>query len=310
VLAQPAWAKKQHPLPDLRLSKVTHEAWVFQNDPGNVGRAVFCERTSNLGRGATSRVLHNRMYLVGPSGGQLIATRDVPKLAGVKHFQDKHGRSHRRVESHGGCGHLAGPVNLPLGAYGVEICADEKVKQVHVSDNCKVCSHCFFVIRKSWTGTVSGENALDPSLGAMGKFSWQAAAVTFTFARQRPNIGVFEYTVSGSVNYQFAGSDDEGCSGAGGGTFSISGGKLNVDYVGSQYDLYADVPAGSTVPVTFTCPDSSVHTIAYPVINRFLNNGQEKSIATPLTFGQDVLGGTYQTSYPGVTTYQDTWSLR
>jgi len=300
--AQPAAARKA-PLPYLDVSGVTWTPYAFQGEPAS--QVQFCDTTNNLGKGDTPRRLHNAMVVQGPGTSEVVARRDVPKLRGTLHA-----RRHRHF-SHHGCGRGENmPLNLPLGAYDVFVCTDQKIKQRDHAQNCVNRDKAFFVIKRSWSGTVSGENKTI-SGGALGNDAWQVPSVTYSFAgATQPSAGQFTYNVSaGSVNYQVSGTDDQGeCSGAGGATLNASNGELKMDYKAGHYSIFGEVPLRSTVPAVITCPNGSTPVQA-PIIIRFLTNGLESGFTSALPFGHTVLSGAYQQNYGGVTAYQDTWSL-
>jgi hypothetical protein len=299
---EPAAARK--PLPELELSGVTYSRYAFQGDPANT--IHFCDRTSNVGKGDTARRLHNIMVVQGPGISEVVATRDVPKLPGTLHA-----KKHRHF-SHRGCGRgEAKPVNLPLGAYELQICSDRKIKQHHGRKECFIRDKSFFVIKRSWTGTVTGENKATGG-GVFGSDTWQVPSVTYTATTaSNPGAGQFTYSVNGgSVNHQVSGKDDQGeCTGAGGGTLTPSEGELKMDYKAGHYDIFGAVPVGSTVSATITCPNNTVPVQA-PVAVRFLTNGVEQGLTNALPFGHTVLSGAFHQIYSGITQYQNTWSLR
>lgn len=310
--AQPAAAQRK-PLPQLAVSNVKYSPYGFKGE--SASKLSFCERTTNLGGGATSRRLHNRMVLQGYGAGapvQVLAIRDVPKLPGVTHVTDRHGRSHTRRYSHYGCvsGDRAA-IKLPPGAYDVFICADQKLKQKRHAKNCFDCTKCFFVIKRSWTGTANGTVTTAPGLGgATGNAAWQVPSVTYTFASAAGSSGRFTYNATGgSTNYQVSGSDDEGCTGAGGATYTVGNGKLVMDYSAGNYTIFGELPAGSSVSALITCPDHTLTQVT-PAVIRVLSNGVEAGLTNALPFGQEVLSGAFQNASAGVVTYQDQWNLR
>lgn len=303
ALAQPAGpGAARAPLPKLSLSDVTFTPrYVVQGQSATKIR--FCERTHNRGRGGTRRRTHNEMWVIGEGGSgvqQRVATRDVPKLRGTK------GAPRGRHFSHYGCGRgEATPINLPHGSYEVQICTDRKVRP----RNCVVGAKSFFVLKRDWTGTASGENALIGSPPM--KLTWQAASVPYRFtSATNAAAGQFEYRFNGPfmVNYQVSGGDAD-CSAAGGATFQSYDGKLNLDYRNEHYSLVGEIAPGQHISVTVTCEDKTA-TLSLPVVSRFLTNGKEEGFTNPLPFGATVLSGVYQTSSSGATQYQSNWNLR
>ena len=301
LLAEPAAARK--PLPDLDLSAVKYTRYAFQGEPAS--QISFCERTTNLGNAGTRRRLHNAMVLIGPGVQEFVARRDVPKLDATSRR-----RGHAVHHSHYGCGQgEATPLNLPLGIYEVQICADQKLKERSHHNNCYIRSKAFSVIKRSWTGTVSGDTTLVPTDGMNGKQTWQVGNVTYSFASAVGQTGQFIYNVgAANVNYQFTGTSSEGCAATGGVSFPASSGQLRIDYANETYDIFGEVPIGSSIPITISCPNNST-TLPTPVIVRFLTNGQESGIKTPLPFGHTSLSGSFQNTSAGIVNYNDQWSL-
>lgn len=205
------------------------------------------------------------------------------------------------------------PVNLPLGRYAVLVCADLKLAQTKKGDNCQRPKDGFYVIKKSWTGTASGENTFSGDAeGSSNTQTWQAVGVTYAFARPIDTPGRFLYQPKGgNVNYQVTISDSEGgCTGAGGATFPVDVGEIIMDYANQHYTIVGYVPEGSMIPVTIDCPDGHSTTHTTPVVGRFVDNGVTAGFTYALPFGQDLLSGELQDSYDGITHYRDNWSLR
>jgi hypothetical protein len=301
--AQPAAARKHKPLPELELSSVRYTRYAFQGEPAS--QIQFCERTTNVGNAGTRRRLHNIMVLQGPSTQEFVARRDVPEL-------DASGRRHGHVVHHSHYGCATGEntaLNLPLGIYEVQICIDRKIKQRHGKSDCYIRQKSFSVIKRSWSGTVSGDTTLVPTDGLNGKQTWQVGNVTYNFASAVGQTGQFIYNLSATnVNYQFSGTSSEGCTATGGVTFPATNGQLKMDYANETYDIFGEVPIGSSIPITISCPNNST-TLPTPVIVRFVTNGLESGIKSPLPFGHTSLSGIFQNSSSGVVNYNDQWSL-
>jgi hypothetical protein len=301
--AEPAAARK--PSADLVVSDVRATRYAFQGEPAS--HITFCERTTNRGGAATGRRLHNVMVLVGSGAQEIVAKRDVPKLAGSSRR-----RGHVVHHSHFGCGKgESTPLNVPLGMYEIQICADLKLKAEPNrarSNNCQINSKAFAVIKRSWTGTGSGF-ATDLFPDGNGKISWQAASVTYTFSQYDPNTGQVLYKPAGSVNYQLAGTTGGGCTAAGGVTLGTSGGELKLDYKSENYKISAEVPPGSTAPVVYTCPGASATQPTPVSAYRYITNGFDVGFTNPLPFGYTSISGIYQLSHSGSLSFESQWAL-
>jgi hypothetical protein len=299
--AEPASARK--PSAELVVSAVKASSYAFQGEPAS--QITFCERTTNRGSAGTGRRLHNIMALAGPGAQQIVATRDVPKLAGSGRR-----RGHVVYHSHFGCGKgESTPLNLPLGMYEIQICADRKLRVERKKfNNCQINSKAFAVIKRSWTGTGSGFASGIFGDGT-GRIDWQAAGVTYSFSQYDPNTGQARYKPAGSVNYQVSGTNSGGCTASGGVTLATSGGELKLDYKKENYTISAEVPSDSTAPVTYTCPGASVTQPTPIAAYRHITNGFNFGVTNPLPFGHATLSGIFQYSSSGTTTYESQWAL-
>jgi hypothetical protein len=303
--AQPASpAPARAPLPELTVSDVTHTPYAFVGEPARSIR--FCERTHNRGSGGTRRRLHNIMVLVGPGVSQVVARRDVPRLPGTADARRGRHFSHR------GCGRGdAVPLDVPPGAYEVQICADQALRQRNVNNNCYIRDKAFFVIKRDWTGTASGEAPIVTSPTA--NETWQSATVSYRFqAATNASAGQFAYSFfaggEGNVSYQVSGNILD-CTAAGGATFQPDFGKLEMDYAREHYTLVGEVPVRSEIPITMTCPETTDPAVVFAV-NPFVTNGGTDGFTNALPFGTRVLTGTYLVSASGVQKYRSTWTLR
>src|SRR5690242_19922874 len=197
--AQPAIAKKHHPRPDLAISGVTFTRYAFQGESAHA--IQFCDRTTNIGDAATPHASRTEMTMshdLARIPPNLTITRDVPRLA-----RKPPRGSHRPGEStHRGCGRGRDTaLNLKLGSYDVNVCTDSEWRRSSRT-GCYRCSKCFFVLKRTWTGTANGETDLPPGSTA-SKETWQSASVVYSFANAARQTGTFNYKPSGgTVNYQ------------------------------------------------------------------------------------------------------------
>ena len=256
LLAGPAAGAPKHgpkPLPDPAISAVgIRPNYAFKDESAHT--ITFCERTTNLGRGPTSRRLHNTMTLIGPGGiERVVSRRDVPKLPGSVHPITPKGATAVH-HSHYGCGRgVVAPLTLPPGGYDVEVCADRKLKQRSLANNCARFHKGFFVIKRTWTAALAGNGVgpygeQDPS-----EETWQSSGAVFTFDPTKfARVGLFPYTLTGSVSYVDGGSEN-GCVKHGGGVDVSPTGTLTLDYVNDNYMAIAGVQPGFSYPVTNSC---------------------------------------------------------
>jgi hypothetical protein len=275
--AAAAEAKPGKRLPDLQVSAASYtpkSAYAFQGEPADQLR--FCERTKNVGNAKTPRRLHNVMRLEGPGGfREVVARRDVPRLA--------------PGESHYGCArgqHAA--LGLPPGGYQVQICADLRLKDRDHTNNCRGCKEakCFFVIKRSWTGAVSGTGEWGVSEPLAE--SWQTnAGTTFAFAGVvRP--GYFRYTMTGSVSYKDAPSSG-GCAHSGAGTDVSPSGRVELDYGNDTYIGFGRV----STAFTYSIPNNCGPTDSGPGFPVFLYTGFGTNGPTALPFGSEQISGNF-----------------
>jgi hypothetical protein len=303
LLPQPAGAAPaRSALPQLAVTDVTFTLYAFRGEPAT--RIRLCERTHNFGRGGTPRRPRNVMVVQGPGISKRVATRLVPRLPGTA--AARRGRHF----SHYGCGSGEPvPLDLPPGAYEVQICTDRRIRQRPLARNtCFIRDKAFYVIKRDWTGTTSGEGG-----SPVGNQSWQAASVAYRFlsatnAREGQFVYSFFAGAPGNVSYQLSGTF-QGCTAAGGATFQPDFGRLVMDYRREHYTLVGEVPVGSQMPITVTCPGSAEPGVA-AAVNPFLTNGVADGFTNPLPFGTQQLTGQYLLSVSGVQKYRSTWTLR
>jgi hypothetical protein len=228
-----------------------------------------CARATNLGTGASSRGAELIMALLTPNGDtEIVARRDMPQLPGRTPAKRGHPGRHFRVDV---CARGSGALNLPLGAYGTQVCFSDSNSEGR--GGCQYCrGKCFFIGKRTWTGTAGGTQTSPDD-----NQSWQAGAVTFTFARYMA-LGQFTYSINrASVNYQHT-TTRSFCTSVGAGTVSASTGELRIHYSSGGYDIEGEVPSDATVPATVNCPGVSTSSDA-SVQSTFLDDG---SALTPL----------------------------
>jgi hypothetical protein len=235
----------------------------------SASQVSVCARATNQGAGESSPGAELIMALLTPNGdSEIVARHDLPQLKGATPPKKGHHGRHWAVTV---CAHGTGTLNLPLGAYGTQVCYSDSRSAGR--DNCQYCrGKCFFIGKRSWNGTVGGtQSSTDDNV------AWQAGAVTFTFARYGP-LGQFTYSINrASVNYQVT-TKRSFCTSVGAGTLSASSGELRIDYVSGGYDAGGEVPSDATVPATVNCPGVSSASDA-SVQSTFLDDG---SALTPL----------------------------
>lgn len=227
------------------------------------------------------------MELLGPDGTRaIVARRDTPRLPG----RSRRGRPGTPVyHSHGGCGSGENvPLNLPLGAYDVRICADLRIPDSDHANNCRTFRKAFVVAKRSWDAVITGTH-LTVSLDSE---SWQSAGAKFTFVR-RDQYRRFVYDMTaGSVSYKYAQTIPTGCDRTGAGTDSLPGGQLLVDYVRQGYFALGRKSEGFKYDIHSMCenddrtgPDSLI----------FLDTGIGAGATRPLPFGTEQIAGTRTT---------------
>lgn len=281
LLTVPATAAPARPDVAPLASTITFTKHAFKTEPQSKIR--FCERTYNYGNARTPRRLHNHMELVGPGGIRaIVARRDTPRLPGRSR---PGGRGAPVIyHSHGGCGQGENvPLNLPLGAYNVRICADLRIPDSHRANNCKTFTKAFVVAKRSWDAVITGTRmtVFDDSE------SWQSAGAMFTFAR-RDQYGRFVYDMTaGSVSYKYAQTIPTGCDRTGAGTDSSPSGELVVDYVRQNYYALGRKGAGFSFDIHSMCANDEGQGPSNLV---FLDSGIGAG-TRPFPFGTEQIAG-------------------
>jgi hypothetical protein len=272
------------PLPDPAISAVTIEPKVaFKGEPASVFR--FCDRTTNLGRGKTPRRLHNFMELVGPGVRAVVARRDTPKLPGT--VRPRRPRNAPPIQfSHRGCGRGENdPLNVPPGRYDVRVCADVRLAQRTLANNCVRFRKSVSVVKRTWSATLNGNGPF--LFGGPDTEKWNSNGAIFTLTG-RPAPGRFVYTMSGSVSYSSVFPPEAGCARSGAQTDFSPTGTLTIDYAAETYLAFGRTSAGFGYPVVGECDPAQGP--SHPV---FLDTGIGTVGPRPLPFGTDVITGTY-----------------
>jgi hypothetical protein len=277
--ASPALARgTSKKLPDL----VPTHAGIRGNDYAFVGKSFVTtvDRTKNEGKGDVSRRTHTDFFLVHGDKKYLLTDRFVPAL--------------KTRESHFASARTAHAVNLPIGAYTVEVCVDAK-NQVHESNehnNCRtlpVPAH-FFVIPETWFGSISG---IKTGAGDTAE-RWQSSDAAFDVDIKRGQ-GIFDYIFSGTVKWTESGSLGGGCVLSGTGTRSYTNddslGVLTIDYLHENYNATDFTDHGSQFfTITITCPHG-VSTADGPSRPITFFNPTPDATPIPLPFGSTTLTG-------------------
>lgn len=271
------------PRPDLELTKATFTPRVlFRGEPGSQVR--FCVTVENHGKRRSGRIVAT-MTLRGRGAQAEVASRSLAPLAPPT--RPRRGAP-LEVDSVSGCERGdAGPLQLPLGAYDVEICVRERSgRERRTGDNCRGRPKRVFVVKRTWTANLSGLAGL--GVLELGFERWQSNGMTFTFdpAQQRVDAGHFTYRLSaGSVTY----NDQEnatGCERVGTLTDFAPTGRLTLDYLKGTYESVARTHEGFTYPINSLCDD-----LQGPMMPVFVDTGIGVA-PQPMPFGTEVLAGT------------------
>jgi hypothetical protein len=176
--------------------------YVFQ---GHHVRGSFADITKNAGKGSADHQSETGLVLApihapphepSPGGVEL---RDVPKLLPEKSNSD--------VTS------VRFPADVPLGAYKVYVCADfnHKIKESNEHNNCKWSGEYFYVIRKQWSGSVSG----DAGCCSAAKLEKWHTVGTSADPTSGGDLDFKKYLGDGNFRYHFSGTVEYTDHGAG-----------------------------------------------------------------------------------------------
>lgn len=183
--------------------------------------------------------------------------------------------------------------NYPIGAYLVEVCADNnnQVAESNESNNCVLVRNSVletikvFIVRRIWDGRIGGTTLF----GTTERYNSNNAKLTFD-KPIRVEDGLFAYNFAGRVNYTAAGTIP-GCTYSGQGSRAFSPGgitaveNLAFDYLRRLYTGSARVDSGFSYDITQTC-GSSVFTFDGPLAPQFFVPGKKS-----FPFGATHIGG-------------------
>ena len=260
------------PKPDMAISqtRITPN-YAFKGEPA--ANIRFCDTTSNVGK-KRSRPILSKMRVLGPGVNVVVAVRVGPQLEpGTK--QRGCGRGRARL----------GALNLPLGAYDVMVCAEDRgAGDRRPGNDCQLFRDGFFVVKRTLTGAANGTG---PFLfaGPLAE-SWQTNGLTWDFKGPVVRKGRFEYTARGSVSYRSVMPSTTGCARQGAQTDFAPTGTLTLDYGTSEYQLVGRTSAGFTYAVVGECDPADGP--ANPI---WADSGIGTGRALPLPFGTEVIAG-------------------
>jgi hypothetical protein len=211
VFAQPAIARKR---PDLVITHAEARApiFVFKGERPAI-TLHFEDVTENAGN-ATAPGSRTYYFLVPQFQGQgtvryFLGSREVPRLR-----PGSTDRGGDRV-------HIGS--DLELGSYLLKICADSRnpitgrggvVKESNERNNCKSTGRRFFVIKRTWQGSLSGVGGVGTAARAE---RWHSSGAHLGF-RKYLGDGAFLYVFSGVVQWTDNGINTIGCHLSGSGT--------------------------------------------------------------------------------------------
>jgi hypothetical protein len=285
LLAAPTAAagKPAGPRPDLAISAVTigPPSYAFKDEPATPIR--FCAEVSNVGAGRSGRILI-AMSLHGPGTFDTVAFRRIAPLAG----KSRPRKGPPVTDSDTGCGTgVSLPVDVPPGAYDVEVCAlDRGGRERSRRNNCVTKRKRFFVIRRTWSAVISGTGRFLG--GEPNSESWQTNNAVFRFTRHQQRFGNFVYTMSGSVSYRAAQGFDTGCNRQGAQTDFNPSATLTLDYKQENYTLIGRVAEGFRYAVVGLCEPAEGP--AQPI---FVDSGIGTRGPRPLAFGTEQIADSY-----------------
>jgi hypothetical protein len=216
VFAQPAIARKR---PDLVIahSEATGPRSIFRAEPSSV-TFHFEDVTKNVGD-ATAGRSRTTYWLVPLHQGRgtvryLLGSREVPRL--------RPGDTDRgRAREHIGSG-------LELGAYLLKVCADKRdpisggrgaVRESSERNNCDSTGRRFYVIKRTWDGSLSGRGNIGSASGAERWHTGSGAA--FLEYEKYLGDGVFLYRARAAVTWTDNGVNTIGCHFSGGSSGSV-----------------------------------------------------------------------------------------
>jgi hypothetical protein len=126
--------------------------------------------------------------------------------------------------------------NLPLGAYELQLCADG-TRRVSESNeqNCANTGREFYVIKRDWSGSLSGVGGC---CSAANVERWRSVSAHLRFGKYLGD-GVFRYDFDGVIEWTVSGTSISGCTLSGSGTKAVdassSGPGIRLAYGKAKY---------------------------------------------------------------------------
>jgi len=256
--------------------------------------------TKNIGSAPAPPTL-TRVYLAHGSSQVEFAHRGVPSLGAGGRSTGDSARTHA--------------YNDPIGGYHLIICADDnnRVQESNESNNCgylftpALDPINFFVIKRTWSGTVGGTATSGPLNEAYHSTN---AKLVLDGSKGGANDGVFTYDFAGPVTYKTSGSGG-GCTWSGGDTETFGAGgataqdDLEFDYLTRTYTGTAAVD-GAFYTVTEKCGSLTYH-LPGPGLGRVFLNVNRGGKPSHFEFGATHISGSNLTRGVGTQTW--TWGF-
>jgi hypothetical protein len=225
---------RHHGKPDLKIARaeVQGPRYLIKGGSDEVS-FHFEDVTKNVGN-ATAPPSRTGLWLVPLHQGRgtvryFIAGRDVSKL--------------RPSDSDRGRGRGSTGTGLQLGAYVLKVCADSRdpitggrgrVRESSERNNCST-GRRFYVIKRTWDGSLSGRGGIGSAAGAE---RWHSTGAHLSF-QEYLGDGVFRYSFGGIVHWTDDGVNTIGCHLDGGGTKAVdegnSGPGVKLEYGDAVY---------------------------------------------------------------------------
>lgn len=213
ALAPSAAAKDKQKRPDLEITRAVARGtdWVFDGAQG-VASFSFQDVTENTGK-AGARPSVTAYYLDPRFGG--LATRYRLESRRVSRL----GPGDRDP---GGARVTIDTSDLPLGAYALEICADDEKQVREEKDgkfaNCDITGRRFYVVKDDWQGSIEGVGS---STDIADLEQWQSQGVAHLSLGKYLGHGVFRYDFAGTVEWITDGVNINSCRWSGSGSQAI-----------------------------------------------------------------------------------------
>jgi len=281
AFAAPTEAAK---LPDLTIAgyELNGQRYAFEGERGRIIPHDITRNRGSVGAGPST----TRAYLLrGPAGGASeieLGKRAVPRLGPNKQSEDD----------------IWDPThvyNYPIGAYLVEVCADDgnDVRESNENNNCALIRNPVldaikvYVVRRTWVGHLGGVATMGPVLE---QYKSNNAKLIFDSPRSLER-GTFAYTFQGTVTYTDSG-DLTPCSWTGGRTrvFGPGGatadGSVTFNYLNRWYAATALVDDAFSFSIRLVCGGKVVSRISGPRSPLFF-----KAPSTTFPFGATEISG-------------------